>query len=60
MNTKRKRKRMGRPPLPAGMVKSVRLCIRTTPAEYKRLRAEARRQGTTVAELLMLPWRKEA
>jgi len=49
--------RMGRPPLPRGTQKAIKLSVRVTPAEAKMLRAEARRRGITVSDLLMHLWR---
>jgi|GEM_PF-2091345 len=58
MSAKRKPKtKMGRPPLPRGTQKAIRLSLRVTPAEVKLLQAEAKRRGITVSDLLMLPWR---
>ena len=56
---KKKKARMGRPPKPRDEVYSVNASVRMTQAEYARLKGEAKRQGATVSELLMRPWRKE-
>ena len=53
-----KKKRMGRPPL-GPKKKSEIVRVRVTKAELRRLRSEAKKRGTTVAELLIDPWRQE-
>jgi len=59
MSTKRKPKaKMGRPPLPPGTQKAIRLGVRATKAERKMLEAEAKKQGCTISDLLMRPWRE--
>ena len=60
MSTKNKTKRakMGRPPLPQGTQKAIRLSVRVTPAEAAKLEAEAMKRGITVSDLLMAPWRE--
>lgn len=50
-------RRMGRPPLSAKKKRSRGITVRMTPDEHERLQAEARKQGLTVSELLMRPWR---
>ena len=40
----KKTKRMGRPPLPKGLVRSVRLFFRVTPSLYKALQKAAKRE----------------
>jgi len=50
--------RMGRPPLPRGTQKAIRLSVRVTPAEAKMLRAAGKKQGITISDLLMEPWRE--
>jgi len=58
MNTKRKPKtKMGRPPLPRGTQKAIRLSVRVTEAERAMLDAQANKQGITISDLLMGPWR---
>jgi hypothetical protein len=54
----RKRKRMGRPPLPASKRKSAVVRVRLTPGERRRFEAMARSNGTGLSEVLMKPWRK--
>ena len=49
---------MGRPPKPRSQVLSVNVGVRVTRAEYARLKAEAMRQGVTVSNLLMRPFRE--
>lgn len=59
MSAKQKPKaRLGRPPLPPGTQKAIRLSVRVTPAEATKLQSEAKRLGITVSQLLMRPWRK--
>lgn len=53
-----KKARMGRPPFPKGTARSLHVTVRLTARELRRLRAEARRRGVSVSELLMRPWRK--
>ncbi|HUS58885.1 MAG TPA: hypothetical protein VM141_09555 [Planctomycetota bacterium] len=55
---KTKAKKMGRPPMPAGTQKAIRLSVRVTPAEAAKLEAEAMKRGATVSDLLMEAWRK--
>jgi hypothetical protein len=50
-------KRMGRPPVPDQQRRSVGLTVRMTQQEYQLLQSEARTQGVTASELLLLPWR---
>lgn len=45
----RRKSKMGRPPLPAGQVRSVKVFFRAEPAFYKRLVAAAKREGKAVA-----------
>jgi len=59
MKPKRKPKtKMGRPPLPPGTQKALRLAVRVTPAEAAMLQAEASKHGMTVSDVLMRPWRE--
>lgn len=46
---KRQKSKMGRPPLPAGQARSVRVFFRTEPALYEKLAATAKREGKPVA-----------
>ena len=59
MSTPKKKARMGRPPTPAKKKRRRFLSLRVTDAELKAVQAEAERQGVSVGELLMKPWRKE-
>ena len=54
---KKKKSKMGRPPLPPHMRRSVNASVRLTRAEYERLCQEARRRGITFSALIMEPWR---
>lgn len=56
MRKKKTKKRMGRPRLGA-LKKSEIVRIRVTKAELERLRTTAAKEGITVPELLMKPWR---
>lgn len=56
---KRTTKRMGRPPLPENIRRSIRVCVRLNPVEYARLVAEARRTGGTISDVLLRGWRME-
>ena len=56
---KKKKPRMGRPPLPPDERKSVHISVRLTRAELARLKTLAREHGMTVSELLIRPWREE-
>ena len=51
--------KMGRPPIPKELRKSKVLRIRITEAELRELYHEAKRQGVSVSNLLMSPWRKK-
>lgn len=51
-------KRMGRPPKRAAEKCSVNVSLKITKAEYRILRAEAKRRRISVSALLMAPWRK--
>ena len=53
----KRRKQAGRPPLPKGTAKRITLTVKVSPLELRRLKDEARRQRTTVSELLMRFWR---
>ena len=57
--SKKKKSRMGRPPLPPDERKSVHVSVRLTMAELVRLKILAREHGMTVSELLIRPWREE-
>lgn len=50
---------MGRPPKPASERRSAVMHLRVTRAELRTLRAEAKRRGVSVADLLMGPWRSK-
>lgn len=52
-----KRKKPGPKPFPAHLLKSHAYLVRVTPNEKRMLDAEAKRQGISVAALLMRPWR---
>ena len=52
-------KRTGRPPLPAKERRSYVANVRITEAERRGFERQARVQGLTLSEVLMLPWRKE-
>ena len=53
------KKRMGRPPKPAADRHTEQVNVRMTKSEKKRLLAEASRLGTSLAALLMRPWREQ-
>jgi hypothetical protein len=48
----------GRKPLVRGQYRNRMLRIRITEAEDRMLKAEGKRRGVTVSDLLMRPWRK--
>ena len=48
---------MGRPPMPAGTARSAYVTVRLSERERVALKAEAKRRGVSVSELLMRPWR---
>ena len=54
----KKRKRMGRPPLPKGKARTLHVTVRLNAEELRRLKATAKRRGVSVSELLMESWRK--
>lgn len=60
MKPKKTRSKMGRPPLPPEQRRSECIMVRCTRKERKRLEAEARKANVSLAELLMLPRRKES
>lgn len=39
--------------------KSAHICVRLTEADLARLKALARKQGMTLSDLLMQPWREK-
>ena len=55
----KKRKKMGRPPLPENKRRGASITLRVTARERARLKAEAKRQGVSVSDVLMRPWREE-
>lgn len=55
--TKRKSKRMGRPPKPASEKQSRTVLARFTPGDYKRLTAEAKKAGMPIATYLVSCWK---
>jgi hypothetical protein len=50
--TRKRRGRVGRPPLPPAERRSERLMVNLTPGERRRLAAAAERRGETVSDLL--------
>jgi len=56
---KKKRKKMGRPALPPEERRAEIIGLRVTARERARLKADAKRQGVSVPDLLMRPWREE-
>ena len=56
---KRKKKKMGRPPLKPSERRSIEVNVRMTPGEKRAIDQEARATGATASEILMRPWRKE-
>jgi hypothetical protein len=58
METKRKKK-MGRPPKPAGERRVHSWTLAMTRGELRRLKAEAKRQGVSPSVLLLRPWREK-
>jgi len=56
---KKKAKKRGRPPVPAKEKARRFLSLRVTDDQLKAIQAEAKRQGVTVSDLLLKPWRKE-
>ena len=53
----KRKSKMGRP-LKGKEKRSIRLIIKITPGEKKILKATAKREGESVAEIVMKPWRK--
>lgn len=47
--SKKKKTRMGRPPLPKGQVKDIQIVIRLTPAFHEALCAAAKKAGESLA-----------
>lgn len=54
---KTKKARMGRPPKPPGEKQSVKVTVKLTPGERRRLDAEARKAGAPLATYIMAPHR---
>ena len=50
--------RTGRPPKKKAEKQSKRIMVYLTPDEYKRFEAEAKKEGLSLASLIMRPWRK--
>ena len=59
MTKKREGAKMGRPPMESGRVPSASLMVRMTERERATILAEARRRGTSGAEVLMRRWRRK-
>ena len=53
------KKKMGRPPVPAGKRIDVQVSVAMTAAERERIRGAARERGLTMSQLLMRPWRRK-
>ena len=51
---------MGRPPKPPALKQSEMISVHVTPAERRRMEAEAARRGISLSALLASPWRKES
>ena len=47
-----KETRIGRPPKPPGQKMSHRVCVRLTPAQYRRLTARAKRAGVSLSAFI--------
>lgn len=47
----------GRPPKPVGEKQSKRITVYLTPSEYQRFQELAEKEGVSLAELVMRPWR---
>lgn len=56
---RKKRKKMGRPPLPKGTARNTSVTIRLSEQERKIFESEAKRQALSLSELIMLPWRED-
>jgi hypothetical protein len=54
----KKKVRMGRPPMPSTKRRARIIGVRVTVAELGALRAEAKRQGLSLTNLLLKPWRE--
>jgi predicted HicB family RNase H-like nuclease len=52
--------KMGRPPKPENKKKNARIDLRVTKTELRKLRAEARKRGISLTELLLRPWIKRS
>ena len=55
----KKKSKMGRPAKRPEDRLSVMVNVRLTPAEFKRLQAEAKQTGLSLSEALKRPWREE-
>ncbi len=49
--------RTGRPPMKKAEKHSRRIMVYLTPDEYKQFEAEAKKEGLSLASLIMRPWR---
>jgi len=55
----KRKKKLGRPPLPRGVKYSRRINARLTEAEYSLLKAEGKRLKMSLSKVLMRPWRAQ-
>jgi hypothetical protein len=56
---RKKKSKMGRPPVPAAKKRREQVSVAMTASELKRLEKIASAQGLSISELLMRPWRQE-
>ena len=56
--SKKKKAKMGRPPLPTNKLRSARVTIRMTERERVQLKADAKRKGVSIAKFLLRLWRE--
>lgn len=54
-----KKRPVGRPSIPARQRRSYLVNVRITPDERKKFELIAKREGITLSEVLMKPWRGE-
>jgi hypothetical protein len=55
---KKRKAKMGRPPLPPGVGKTVMLRVRVTESEFAKLKADAAQRGISMSDVLMAKFRE--
>jgi len=55
----KQRAKMGRPPKPPAKKMGRRVYVNMTEAEFRRLKAKAKKNATSISQVLMRPWRPD-